>query len=363
MLMTQLINPERYNAFTLLWTGDAPPGERLREYAAREWFGKPHEGETPAGVADEVAASAARALAALESARPSVTANREEFDRLVDDVRCIRTLMRHYQAKTHAAALVLRYAYSRDVADLNKALPLLEQSVEEYRKLVRLTDTTYREACSVHSGSRRIPFLGAPGRFTHWRDCLPFFEKELETFRGNLSRGVLATSSVDIQRSRWPALNPKLAGRAGELFRVERGASIYTDRNAVIETVAPELDGLTGIRIPAGAAREKGARIEFEVSEPAQVLVGFFKSSSRNAAAAPPIDEWQPVLWNGIAVKDHPGITVWSHALPAGKGELALGLGAYVVLGFAKRDVQLEPRMVFFANSGQVRTDLDWLFE
>jgi hypothetical protein len=363
MLMTQLINPERYNAFTLLWTGDAPPGERLREYAEREWLGKPHEGETPVGVADEVAASAARALAALEAARPLVTANREEFDRLLNDVRCIHTLMLYYQARTHAAALVLRYGYSRDVTDLKKALPLLERSVEEYRKLVRLTDTTYREACSVHSGSRRIPFLGAPGRFTHWRDCLPFYEKELQVFRANLSRGAL-TSSTDVKRAAWPALEPKLTAGTGERFRIERGASIYTDRNAAIENLAPELNGLTGIRIPAQAAREKGVRIEFEVAEPAQVLVGFFKSSSRNAAAAPPKDEWQPVLWNGIAVKDHPGITVWSHAIPAGKSDLALGPGAYVVLGFAKSNVQLEPRMVFFANSGvEARTDLDWLFE
>jgi hypothetical protein len=81
MLMTQLIDPDRYNAFPLLWEGDAPPGERLDDYVRKEWEHKPHEGETPVGVADEVMQSAIRAVAAAESAEPLVTKDREEFAR------------------------------------------------------------------------------------------------------------------------------------------------------------------------------------------------------------------------------------------------------------------------------------------
>ncbi len=50
MLMPQLIDPERYNPATTLWTADAPPGERLADYAEKEWEHKPHEGETPINV-------------------------------------------------------------------------------------------------------------------------------------------------------------------------------------------------------------------------------------------------------------------------------------------------------------------------
>jgi hypothetical protein len=60
----------------------------------------------------------------------------------------------------------------------------------------------------------------------------------------------------------------------------------------------------------------------------------------------------------------HPGITVWSHALPKGRSELDFGRGAHVVLGFVRRDAQLRPRMVFFPpTAAQQRPDLDWLFE
>ena len=186
MLMTQLIDPKRYNALDLLWEGDAPPGERLDEWVKKEWEKRPHEGETPVGVAAEVVQAAARAMASAESAAAGVTKNREEYTRLVNDMKCMEQQYRYYDAKTRAAALVLRYGYSHDLADLRAAMPLLVQSVEHFRKLVALTDKTYREACSVHSRSRRIPFTGAPGKYTHWRDTLPAYEKELALFEGHL---------------------------------------------------------------------------------------------------------------------------------------------------------------------------------
>ncbi len=127
--------------------------------------------------------------------------------------------------------------------------------------------------------------------------------------------------------------------------------------------MAPELAGLTGIRMPQKLAMEKGARVEFELREPAQVLVGFFKSARSRAAAAPPKDEWEPVLWNAVAAGAHPGFTVYSHAVPAGRSDLDFGPGAYVVLGFLPRSAQPEPRMVFFGGAAQARADLDWLFE
>lgn len=365
MLMTQLINPERYNAFRLLWLGDAPEGERLPEYAAREFRGEPHTGETPVGVAAEVAASAAEAVKLIEAAAPSVSRNKDEYLRLANDIRAVHAMMRHYDFKTRAAALVLRYGLSRDPADLQRALPLLEESVAEFRRLLSLTDKTYREACSVHSGSRRIPMLGGPGRYTHWRDTLPLYEQELAVFRKHLQRGVLSpASAAGAIPAAWPPVTPRVSGGKAELFRVEPGAKLYTDAPTAAQSVAPELAGMTGIRIPMQEAREKGVRVEFDLPEPAQVLVGFFRSSSRDAAANPPKDEWEPVLFNGVSASNHPGFTVYSHAVPAGRSDLDFGRGAYVVLGFVKRTATLSPRMVFLSESAQQgRPDLDWLFE
>ena len=372
MLMTQLIDPDRYNALTLLWEGDAPPGERLADYVRKEWERQPHEGETPIGVAAEVMQSAIRAVAAAEAARPLATRNRDELERFLNDMHAIEAQYRYYNAKTNAAALVLRYGYSHDLSDLKRALTFLTESLQHYRKLVEITDKTYREACSVHSSSRRIPFLGAPGRYTHWRDCLPAYERELANFQRNLK--LLETSAPltsALARPVYPAVVATLAGEQaaktgmpGELFHVKQGAALYTDSPLVMEQVAPELLGLTGIRIPQAEAAKDGVRLEFDLPEPAQVLVGFFRSEKKGVAAVPPTDEWEPVLRNGIVVDGHPGFTVWSHALPKGRNHLDFGRGAYVVLGFIEKEVQPEPRMVFFSQAdAKQRPDLDWLFE
>jgi len=365
MLMTQLIDPERYNALPLLWEGDAPPGERLDDYVRKEWLHQPHEGETPIGVAAEVRESAMRAVAAAEAAAPLVTRDRQEFARFLNDMHCIAAQYSYYDAKTRAAELVLRYGYSHDPGDLEKAVPLLAESVDHYRQLVALTDKTYREGPSVHSASRRIPFLGAPGRYTHWRDCLPAYEQELANFRRNLKLlETSGTSAHEVDRKPYPAVGVTVTGTTGAAFQVQPGTRLFTDNPTTIDQVAPELRGLTGIRIPQGAAARTGVRLEFELPEPAQVLVGFFRSEKKGAAAAPPKDEWEPILRNGIEAARYPGFTVWSHALPKGKNELDFGRGAYVVLGFIRRDAQPEPRMVFFSESGAAKSpNLDWLFE
>jgi hypothetical protein len=365
MLMTQLIDPERYNAFTLLWEGDAPPGERLADYARKEWEHLPHEGETPLGVAAETMQSAVRALAAAQAAAPFVTKGKEEYARFVDDMRGIEAQYRYYYAKTRAAERVLRYGYSRDLNDLRQALALLKESLEHYRRLVAITEKAYREACSVHSISRRIPFLGGPGRYTHWRDCLPVYERELATFERNLKQlETGGTSTRNEERPPLPGVTVKLAGSAGKLFRVEPGARLYSDKDLTLSGIAPELRGLTGIQIPQDEATRDGVKLQFNLEEDAQVLVGFFRSEKKGAAAAPPKDEWEPILRNALAVAGAPGFTVWSHALPRGRNELDFGRGAFVVLGFIKRNAQPEPRMVFLSATGAgQRPDLDWLFE
>src|SRR6185436_5046762 len=46
MTLDELVHPEKYREFPELWESQSPPGERLKEYAEREWKRQPHEGET-----------------------------------------------------------------------------------------------------------------------------------------------------------------------------------------------------------------------------------------------------------------------------------------------------------------------------
>ncbi|WP_374163383.1 hypothetical protein [Arcticibacter sp. MXS-1] len=160
MFMTQLINPFRYNLFTLMYESEAPEGEMIIEYAEKEWKKQPHIGETPVQIADEVTAHGRKAVEAIEKAASSVSKDKAEFERLRNDVHCYQELADFYAEKVRAALLVLRYKYSSDISDLEKALPYLERSVEHYRKLAELTRGTYLYANSMQTMQRKIPVRG-----------------------------------------------------------------------------------------------------------------------------------------------------------------------------------------------------------
>ncbi len=50
-----------------------------------------------------------------------VTKNRAEFERLRNDTLCIQAMAENYAAKVRAAELDLRYNYSHDIGDLERA--------------------------------------------------------------------------------------------------------------------------------------------------------------------------------------------------------------------------------------------------
>jgi hypothetical protein len=187
LLMTQLIDADRYHPEPTLWTGDAPEGERLDDYVQREFTHQPHVGETPIGVAAEVTDASAQAVQEAEAADPYVTQDRAEYERILNDMRCIHTLMQYYNAKTQAAELVMLYGDDHNLDHLVQAETLLAASVDFYRTLVGLTDTTYRQAAALLTGQRQIPFSGKDGKYPHWRDVLPEYEHELKTFQGHLA--------------------------------------------------------------------------------------------------------------------------------------------------------------------------------
>jgi hypothetical protein len=155
MLMTQLINPFRFGLFTLMYESESPIGEMLIEYAEKDWKGEKHIGETPLQIINEITTHGKKAVDAIEKAAATVTKNKDEFDRLENDMFCYQALADYYAQKASAALHILRYKYSDSIKDLEKALPLLEQSVGSYKKLVTLTSGTYLYANSMQTGQRK----------------------------------------------------------------------------------------------------------------------------------------------------------------------------------------------------------------
>jgi hypothetical protein len=360
MTMPQLIDAARFSPAQTLWTGDAPDGERLDDYVANEVNHKPHHGETPLGVAAEVAASSAKAVAEAEAAGPGINANaRPEHERIVNDMRAIAALMAYYNHKTQAAALVMRFGYDHDPAELQKAEPLLAASVDDFARLTELTETAYRNAAGMQTSQRQIPVRGGP-QTNHWRDLLPVYRAELATFQKRLAT-LGAAQPAEGAAVRLPQVSFALEPGAGETFNVKAGEKLYSDAPTQIVSVAPEIDGLTGIRV--STKQEKP--LEFTLEKPAQILVGFFKSSSNKAMnVSPATEQWNIVLPNALTMARGLPVTVWTKPLPAGRNDLDLGKGAYVVVGFIPEDAKVTPHVNFSTTGANGQPpNLDWLFE
>jgi hypothetical protein len=131
------------------------------------------------------------AVAAIDEAEAEVTKNRVEFERLRNDMHCIRAMCEHYASKVNAALCVLRYERTHDVSDMKQAASFLAESVEHYRTLVQLTEHAYEFANSMQTGHRRIPVRGAvdekPANF-HWSQMLGIYEDELAEFQAKVHR-------------------------------------------------------------------------------------------------------------------------------------------------------------------------------
>ncbi|MFT2009327.1 hypothetical protein ACMA1I_11685 [Pontibacter sp. 13R65] len=376
MLMTQFINPFRYSVFTLMYESEAPEGEMIIEYAEKEWKKEKHVGETPVQVAEEIVVHGRKAVEAIDKAAGAVTQNKEEFARLQNDMYVYNAMAQHYSEKVKAAVKVLRYKYSEDVADLEKALPHLEKSMEHYRELVRLTKDTYLYANSMQTTQRKIPVRATDGAFKHWEEILPIFEQELSTFKQRIdslktSHNATAAKVVPLKNAH-VIIQSKTEGS----YTLGKGQKLFADTTVLIQDVAPELRGLKGMRYSKAKQIAEGTTIKFTASRPVKLLVGYFKKpvaygseQDPNFARAPELEtdatandygQGETKITNAIVAGDLPPVNIHSYSFNAGAHTLHLPKGALLLIGFIDGTKELK---IYDAGLAGSTKDIDWLFE
>jgi hypothetical protein len=377
MTMSQLTNAARHRPWADLWESHAPAGERLEEYARRELLGQPHLGETPVSIADDTQFFAERAVAAIERGRALLQAGHAEYDRLAKDVEAIALLEEFYRLRVAAAIDIVAYREDRRIDDaaptarLHRAAELIDRSVAAYQRLAELTDRTYLYANSMQTPQRKVPFPDGAA-FSHWRDCLPLYAEEARNFRANLAR-VQAGASVGVVESvpeRFEPVSYTLLSDDGEMFSVRPGASVFADADSNVRELAPELEGLTGVRVARDSAFQGQIALRLRLEEPGHVLVGYFQSTDPVWLQVPDLEVdthadarggLDPVLRAAAAVDFLPAVNVHAFAFEAGEHTLALGAGAYVVLGVVSGGQAFTGRTVL-GESDDALT-LDWLYE
>jgi hypothetical protein len=213
----------------------------------------------------------------------------------------------------------------------------------------------------MQTSQRKIPVSGGfkgVGTNYLWSQLVPLYQLELADFQKKLQRLKENANIISIDESQikpWPSAPFKLISTNAETYKVETGAKVFSDRNFAIESVAPELNGLAGIRFSHEAAKKgRYQPVEFEVSEPVQVLVGYFKSDQKGWLQVPQLelaaqaDERggvDTVIENAVAISDCPAVDIHAFRFDAGRQKLELiGKGSFVILGVVPQSAELNKR-------------------
>ncbi|MCP4311053.1 MAG: hypothetical protein GY790_07315 [Bacteroidetes bacterium] len=348
MRLEQLTDPHTARVWQELYDSDSPIGETINQYVENEYANRPHVGETPPQIIKEVLDFSAEAVKEIEAAAPYVTKNKDEFERLRNDMHCIEAMTKNYCAKVEAAMNIIRYRKSGDKAYMTKAVPYLEESLRHYKKLEELTRDTYRYSNAFH-GRQSVPWP----EVYHWSHLVERYEQELADFKtevANLEK-IEEDKGWRVNKENikpWPAAKFKLLTKGVETYEVKKGAKLFTDNDFTIDDITPQLKGLTGIRFSHEYA-EKGNElsIEIEANEPVKVLVGYFDSREKQWLQVPALEHvahanerggLDPILEDIADLSSKtttlPNLNV--HAFEYGKGKQTIemiGEGSYVILG------------------------------
>ena len=263
----------------------------------------------------------------------------------------------NYSAKVKAAELVLRYNYSHQIADMEAAEKCLAESLADYEKLSALATPAYHFANGMQTSQRKIPFPGGVrgvGTNYLWSQLVPVYQRELADFQAKVAQlkpGMAALDDSNIKP--WPAAAFKLISTNAETYTVGIGAKVFTDRDFVIQTLAPELSGLTGIRFSNETAKKRRYEpMEIEASEPVQVLVGYFNSDQKIWLQPPQLETdaraderggVETVIQNAATISGCPNLDVHAFRYDAGRQKLEFtGKGSFVILGVVPQSVKLQ---------------------
>lgn len=369
MFISQLVNPYKYTIYPGFYESCGPEGEKLIEYVEREWKKQPHVGELPLDIIAQAVEHGDRAVAAIDAAAPAVKQNREEFARLQNDMHCYREFAYAFNLKVKAARLVLDYQWGKDIARLDEAIPLMEQSLAHYRKLVALTENNYYYANSMQTTMRRIPIAGDEGKNKTWKEMLVHYEKELANYRANLTllkdkqsgKTVPQTAAIkplsDAKVGLATALNP---------VKLSAGATLFSNLPGKVKDIAPELNGLTAYCFDSEQQRADGTTLDFTCQSPVKLLVGYFRDDQKKYAKAPVLEvdataneygQAEPVLTNAIRIDGLPLANVHTYNFSAGSHKLLLPKGYALILGFT--DSAITSRNAGLAGPEET---MDWMF-
>ena len=371
MTMGELVNPYKYTIYPGFYESCGPEGEKLIEYIEKEYKGQPHKGELPFDIVDQCVNHGDRALIEMGAVGTKPTRHAEEYERVWNDFLCYATFAKAFQLKVRAAAEVLRYKWTKDIAHLETAEKWLEQSLSIWYDLSRMTDQWYLYANSMQTAQRRIPVGGDGGKMKTWSELAKVYQEELDAFKGHIEKLKHPVDQTDV------LINPlkpadvtihKVQNSKFTVQSLQKGAILFENRpDTPVDSLAPELVGLQALVLNRDTTRIVGTSIEYESDKPVKLLVGLFKDDDKKFAKAPKLEidatgneygQAEPILTNAISIIQLPKVNIHQYSLPAGRNTIRLPKGILMVAGFTQSDIN--PRDCGLNGPS---SEVDWLFQ
>ena len=371
MTMGELVNPYKYTIYPGFYESCGPEGEKLIEYIEKEYKGQAHKGELPFDIVDQCVNHGDRALIEMGAVGTKPTRHADEYERVWNDFLCYATFAKAFQLKVRAAAEVLRYKWTKDIAHLETAEKWLEQSLSIWYDLSRMTDQWYLYANSMQTAQRRIPVGGDGGKMKTWSELAKVYQEELDAFKGHIEKLKHPVVQTDV------LINPlkpadvtihKVQNSKFTVQSLQKGAILFENRpDTPVDSLAPELVGLQALVLNRDTTRIVGTSIEYESDKPVKLLVGLFKDDDKKFAKAPKLEidatgneygQAEPILTNAISIVQLPKVNIHQYSLPAGRNTIRLPKGILMVAGFTQSDIN--PRDCGLNGPS---SEVDWLFQ
>lgn len=380
MTMSQITNATRHRPNKELYKSVARVGEQPDDYIVNMLSGKPHIGETPYDMIDDILFYAKRAKEkiALAKADKALSGN-DEFERICTDIDAINLMVQSYCEKINAAMLILEYKHTMDskclgdITLLEKAQTHMYASLCSYRELAALTDETYLYANSMQTPQRKIPFPNGE-HYGHWTQCLPEYEKKFANYECHvkqLRQGILPGSNVnESEILPLTGCEFKLLSDDCETYTLNKGEEIFSDCDWKVQNIAPEITGLLGVKFGLGKAIEGGVKIKLELMRDCKVLIGYLNGNGVEWLQLPELETnthaddrggLTIVYENAMKVQGCPPINIHAYNYEKGVHELYFGTGGFMIAGVVPSDAKITPRNAGMENEGY--DTLDWLYE
>ena len=371
MTMGELVNPYKYTIYPGFYESCGPEGEKLIEYIEKEYKGQAHKGELPFDIVDQCVNHGDRALIEMGAVGTKPTRHAQEYERVWNDFLCYATFAKAFQLKVRAAAEVLRYKWTKDIAHLETAEKWLEQSLSIWYDLSRMTDQWYLYANSMQTAQRRIPVGGDNGKMKTWSELAKVYQEELDAFKGHIEKLKHPVAQTDVLINPLKPADVTIHKVQNSKFKVQtlqKGAILFENRpDTPVDSLAPELVGLQALVLNRDTTRIVGTSIEYESDKPVKLLVGLFKDDDKKFAKAPKLEidatgneygQAEPILTNAISIVQLPKVNIHQYSLPAGRNTIRLPKGILMVAGFTQSDIN--PRDCGLNGPS---SEVDWLFQ